>query len=586
MPANEFDYNALNPYKTSSEDTTLTQIAGQNKLKYVGSTSSMTSMLTHFHFLLSHWRELDLSSLSAGFRSRIGDSANVKSFTEVHKGPSAIFLRHKKDGTYAVDVDKLYSSPNILMVLGHSLEKVLTVNPEQFERFRKGNPEGVPEDEHQAPQSYHYTKQGKILMRSQLDAYDPRLPGSGVFDLKTRAVLPIRMLSREYDDVLGYQLLSDLGEFESYEREMYDMYRSTFLKYSLQVRMGRMQGIFVTYHNVEEIFGFQFMNLAAMDRVLHGQEDSCLGDQEFRLSISMVNDIFDRATKEFPNKSIQLHFDTRTGIIPMMYVFAEPMEEDAIDAMQSVNKEANQSFVDNVTAQANPEQSTSTDTISNKTADTTDPPPKKPLLAWTLVLGSTVNNQKVARPESLRPQDTWEIKYDLKQAPDLDTAWSWYTNTKERRRKVYDWGDEASDKSQRKTSAPSTKIESASGGMTMTEAMNGSTISSKIKLSPFTSIASRSSKSSVEGNDQDRSQPTAVVTKEKKPTKGLFGGYYNQLKNLAQHGRKIRDARREEDKGRDKIVVGWTEEDMKNMRERDDKFEKMRDIAKKNRDKT
>ncbi len=30
-------------------------------------------------------------------------------------------------------------------------------------------------------------------MRSQLDCYDPRLPGTGVFDIKTRAVVAIRL---------------------------------------------------------------------------------------------------------------------------------------------------------------------------------------------------------------------------------------------------------------------------------------------------------------------------------------------------------------------------------------------------------
>lgn len=29
-------------------------------------------------------------------------------------------------------------------------------------------------------------------MRSQLDAHDPRLPGNGVFDIKTRATIAIR----------------------------------------------------------------------------------------------------------------------------------------------------------------------------------------------------------------------------------------------------------------------------------------------------------------------------------------------------------------------------------------------------------
>ena len=33
----------------------------------------------------------------------------------------------------------------------------------------------------------------KFLIRAQLDSYDHRLPGSGIFDIKTRAVLPIRL---------------------------------------------------------------------------------------------------------------------------------------------------------------------------------------------------------------------------------------------------------------------------------------------------------------------------------------------------------------------------------------------------------
>lgn len=37
-------------------------------------------------------------------------------------------------------------------------------------------------------------------MRSQLDCYDPRLPGTGVFDLKTRAALPIRY------DIMNYEV--------------------------------------------------------------------------------------------------------------------------------------------------------------------------------------------------------------------------------------------------------------------------------------------------------------------------------------------------------------------------------------------
>lgn len=42
-------------------------------------------------------------------------------------------------------------------------------------------------------------------MRAQLDCRDPRLPGSGVFDIKTRAVAPIRL------DVHNYKVSHDAG---------------------------------------------------------------------------------------------------------------------------------------------------------------------------------------------------------------------------------------------------------------------------------------------------------------------------------------------------------------------------------------
>jgi hypothetical protein len=36
-------------------------------------------------------------------------------------------------------------------------------------------------------------------MRSQLDCYDPRLPGTGVFDIKTRACLSLRHDRANYE---------------------------------------------------------------------------------------------------------------------------------------------------------------------------------------------------------------------------------------------------------------------------------------------------------------------------------------------------------------------------------------------------
>jgi hypothetical protein len=292
MPVNEFDFDALSEYKTSSKDEALLSLTKRLGTKFTGSTSSMSSVLQHFHYLLSSFRELNHTMMSRGYPEP------SKRFSKITLGPSAIFLRYK-DGIYAIDADKTYDSPNIMSWLGHSLEKLLTTSRSEFESFRRSSPEPAPAEDNSS-RCYHYSKQGNMLMRSQLDAHDPRLPGTGVFDLKTRAVVSIRMNHKEYEQGSGYQLRFAQGEWESFEREFYDMTRATLLKYSLQVRMGRMDGIFLAYHNIERIFGFQYLSLGEMDKVLHGQENTALGDQEFKLSIGLMDEILSKATEKFP----------------------------------------------------------------------------------------------------------------------------------------------------------------------------------------------------------------------------------------------------------------------------------------------
>ena len=305
MPVTEFNFSALKAYVTSSGDDALKKIARSNGKRYVGSSSSMTSVLAHFHYLLSQWREIGTSMLSNKFPKTAS-----KSFTAIQKAPTAIFLRWR-DGTYAIDADKQFASANILMMLGKSMEKLLTLEKDGFERYRKSSEDAVPTEERNAPESYHYSTMGDFLMRSQLDAHDARLPGSGMFDLKTRAVVSVRMSHQEIEKGMGYEIKNRLGAWESYEREYYDMMRSTMLKYSLQVRMGRMDGIFVAYHNTQRIFGFQYISLAEMDTALHGQWNTTLGDQEFKVSLNLLNKVLDRATKKYPE---QVRFDGSSRI--------------------------------------------------------------------------------------------------------------------------------------------------------------------------------------------------------------------------------------------------------------------------------
>ncbi|KAI0550879.1 mitochondrial protein Pet127-domain-containing protein [Xylaria curta] len=383
MPVDEFDFNALKEYVTSSKDTTLISIAKEHQKKYTGSTSSMTSMLAHFHYLLSAWRGINVSMLS---RSIQPESLQ---YTKIMKAPAAIFL-HWKDGTYAIDADKEFDTANILSMLGKSMEKLLTLSKDEYERYRHGNSDQITEEERNAEEAFHYTGFQDFMMRSQLDAYDSRVPGTGMFDLKTRAVISIRMDAKGYEKGLGYEIRERFGQWESFEREYYDMIRSAFLKYSLQVRMGRMDGIFVAFHNTERIFGFQYIPLSEMDLALHGTSTTLLGDYEFKLSLKLLNELLNRASQKWPEQSLRLHFETRTSTgAPFMYVFAKPTTSDEIAAVQNAGKASVEAFERDIlglvkrAAKDDVESTAEADDIENEELDQAAPPPTQEIDSFT-----------------------------------------------------------------------------------------------------------------------------------------------------------------------------------------------------------
>lgn len=476
MPVSEFNFNALNKYTTSSEDQILRNIALQQDCRYIGSTSSMSGMLCHFHYLLSSFRPLNINNVSRGF------GEDHTSFTRLTRGPNAIFLRWK-DGTYAVDADKEFDSANILMSLGRSMEKLLTSEKDDFELYRRtAVPDETSKPQSQQGEAYHYSQLGPFLLRSQLDCADPRLPGTGVFDLKTRAVAGVRMMLSNPEAGQGYQIKDRYGTWESYEREYYDMIRAAFLKYSLQVRMGRMDGIFVAFHNVERLFGFQYISLPEMDLALHGQTDSTLGDQEFRLSFKILHDIFDQATAKYPETSIRFHFEAREATKaspPYMYVFAEPVTEDEIRKIQTTSKQEIEAYEERL---FNPHRfskgkgASGLDTVQLSTTDNDGTPttqgedrgeniaffenmmgiersektppgddlfgeeeidtsPEKDILAWKLTVQNYVQNQMVVRPIDLQSSDSWAVKYQL-EPQSLAMGKRNYTLCKNRRKSV------------------------------------------------------------------------------------------------------------------------------------------------------
>ena len=462
LPVSEFNFDALNEYITSSRDSSLRELGLKHQKKYLGSSSSMTGILTHFHFLLSAWRPITVRTLSQSFTDPL------RSFTQYQRGPSAIFLRWQ-DGIYAVDADKEYDSANILMSLGKSMEKLLTLEEEDFERYRKSAQEQGIAPPRPQPEVYHYTESGDFLLRSQLDAYDSRLPGTGMFDLKTRAVVSIRMNVRDHESGMGYEIQNRFGDIESYEKEYFDMIRSAFLKYSLQVRMGRMDGIFVAYHNIERIFGFQYISLPEMDLHLHGTENPMIGDTEFKLSVALVNEIFNRATSKMPETSIRFHFETRDSASAegsYMYIFAEAQTEEDIENIQNSRKAeiaefearifnnsedqgedsaaevntnsqpiADESSIDEVAAGTELYDSEDLTQNAPATSEKFPQPPAGKLMGFTLRSRNKVNSQLTLRPDNLDEYDSWDVEYTLEEMPH-DRALSVYNQCRGRRAKL------------------------------------------------------------------------------------------------------------------------------------------------------
>ncbi|KAI8968018.1 mitochondrial protein Pet127-domain-containing protein [Mycotypha africana] len=317
----DFNYDAITPYITSSKDSSLIDLARAKAKRYVGSTSSISSALAQLYFLMSNLKPVDTACLSKVFTDQ------PTRFTPGIRKPYTFYLRWK-NGVYAIDADKAFDDvETILSTLGKSLEKVLTNEPAQYERYLRVNAAEFNEEDRLQREAYAYGEMGKFLLRSQLDCYDDRLPGK-TFDLKTRAVLPIRMDTENHYNYYGYTLKRSQGLYESFEREYYDMMRSAFLKYTFQVRIGHMDGILVAYHNTQTLFGFQYISKEEMDARLFGSTK--LGDQVFRNSLYMFETILDQATQKFPEQTLRISFDTRLrqSQNTTMFAYVEPVPTD------------------------------------------------------------------------------------------------------------------------------------------------------------------------------------------------------------------------------------------------------------------
>ncbi|CCH40909.1 putative mitochondrial translation system component [Wickerhamomyces ciferrii] len=376
IPLDEFNMNLIPGYITSSKDKIMLELSSKLHTKYYSSTSSMTGILSHLHFLISNFRPSYLDDFSKNIKYKFG------TFTKSAKLPGSVIVRNMGHGKYAIDSDKSADREILLSQLGHVLEKLLTSTPDHFQKHRLDSNSTDPPTE---INSYHYAKMGDFLLRSQLDCKDDRLPGNGTFDLKTRAVCAVRhdMIKNEYDSITGYEINKLNGEYESFERELFELSKSTLLKYSLQARIGNMDGIFVAYHNISRMFGFEYLPLEKIDKILNNfgslkqdksnfinlknfkndpeDEINSIGldsklstkwsNDEFNISIKILNDLLDIITKDYlPLQSFRLIFKAveKGSFQSVLNVIASPITDDEINSIQNSGYKSNKILLEDI----------------------------------------------------------------------------------------------------------------------------------------------------------------------------------------------------------------------------------------------
>lgn len=143
------------------------------------------------------------------------------------------------------------------------------------------------------------------LLRSQIDCIGKNKQNKEIFfEIKTRAVCPIRYDLDNYTDYLDYEIKTLLGKYQSFEREFYDLIRGAFLKYLFQIKIGGMEGAFISYHNTKKIFGFEYITLEDMQRRIFGSSN--FSDIIFKVSLRLLEKIMDKIIEDFGGESDNL----------------------------------------------------------------------------------------------------------------------------------------------------------------------------------------------------------------------------------------------------------------------------------------
>ncbi|CAG9331924.1 unnamed protein product [Blepharisma stoltei] len=286
-------------YRPPSQDDFLLQKGKEAGVKFITGSSSITSAMQQIYYTISNFKSPDVTGLAKNY-----DNQNMN-YMSAYRKPTTLMLRKVDQNLYAIDGDHgpLPTSNEALTTMGIVLETMFTTEKELFKRVMDPTVEISKEDMeilHSSSRSYRYRQLGNILVRSQIDCESVSETGEYfVFEIKTRACAPIRYDVKNWENYLDYKIETRTGVHSSYEREYFDLCRSILLKYFFQIKMGRMDGAFVAYHNLQELFGYEYMRLEEMEKRLFGGSD--FADQILKSCACILQDALQDAIALFPN---------------------------------------------------------------------------------------------------------------------------------------------------------------------------------------------------------------------------------------------------------------------------------------------
>lgn len=315
-------------YIPPSQDKSLLEFARNSNIKYVMSTSTISQVLSQIYYLLSSFRNPLFDNVFEDYENE------PRKYMISQRKPVTNFLRKldESKGIYGLDGDPgIFQYKNVILLnLGKVLERYLTLTPEEFNSAllkKNANQENkylIPDDHHR-----FMKVNNDICLRSQIDCHslDPKTNQPFVFEIKTRACCPMRYELPNYADFFDYKISQLKGIHSSYEREYYDLIRGAFLKYAFQLKIGRMDGAFMAYHNTKEIFGFEYIKTNEIMQRVFGSE--IYADVCFMISSKLLTELLNNILKDLQGKQFEM---LKIGVyacnfLKKLVVFVELMPE-------------------------------------------------------------------------------------------------------------------------------------------------------------------------------------------------------------------------------------------------------------------